>query len=346
MIKEPLKFEIDNAIVNYYFDVSFKSLTQIVDKKDAIILTDTNVYAAHKKKFESWRTILIPPGEVNKNQDTVNNVIDALIKMLADRKTVIIGVGGGVVTDLAGYVASIYLRGVRFGFIPTTLLNIIDGSIGGKNGIDVGLYKNMVGTIRQPEFIFLDISFLETLPRAEWVNGFAEIIKHSLLKDRLLFEQLEKYNVDYFMKRKTALLELIEKNIKIKLEVVQKDPKEEGERKILNLGHTFAHAIENQYQISHGKGVAVGIVMSLHIAIQELDFKEEDRVVKLLEKYELFTNLVFDPGEIVHMLMADKKRVGKTIDYILLQEIGKPVILQLSMLQMTKYLTEAYEKWK
>lgn len=346
MIKEPLKFEIDNTVVDYYFDTPFSSLSQIVDKREVIIITDENVYQAHKKQIDNWNHVVIPPGEQYKNQETVNLIIDELIKIPADRSSMIIGLGGGVVTDLAGYIASIYLRGVRLGLIPTSLLNIVDASIGGKNGIDVGLYKNMVGTIRQPDFILLDTAFLKSLPRDEWVNGFAEIIKHSLLGDAAFFEVLEQYNIDYFMKRNDALLSLIERNIKVKIGVVQRDPKESGERKILNLGHTLAHAIENKYNIPHGKGVAIGIVMALHIAEQELDFQEEDRVIKLLEKYELFSNFDFHPEEIINMLLADKKRVGKTIDYILLQEIGKPAIIPLSLKEINKYLDETYLKWK
>jgi len=141
----------------------------------------------HEKHFKNFKTIALPPGEKFKTQATVNSIISWLIDFEADRKTTLVGVGGGVITDLTGYVASIFMRGVAFGFIPTTLLSLVDASIGGKNGIDVGLFKNMVGTVKQPNFILHDIHFLSTLPQSEWHNGFAEIIKHACIKDSALF---------------------------------------------------------------------------------------------------------------------------------------------------------------
>src|SRR4029453_3783228 len=138
-----------------------------------------------------WSTIILQPGEEYKVQETVNTIVQQLIEIEADRKFTLVGVGGGVITDLTGYVASVYMRGISFGFIPTSLLAMVDASIGGKNGIDVGVYKNMVGIIRQPKFILHDMIFLNSLPQKEWENGFAEIIKHAAIKDETMFRELE-----------------------------------------------------------------------------------------------------------------------------------------------------------
>ena len=157
----------------YYFNAEFSLLEQLVDPSKAVIVTDENIYNAHSKKFKSWKTIVIEPGEERKVQATVDHIIQRLIEFGADRKTFLIGVGGGVITDITGYAAATYMRGIEFGFVPTSVLAMVDASIGGKNGVDVGPYKNLVGTIRQPAFLLYDSSFLKSLPHGEWLNGFA-----------------------------------------------------------------------------------------------------------------------------------------------------------------------------
>jgi 3-dehydroquinate synthetase len=176
--------------VDYYFDADFTYLTKLIDKDHTVLVTDENIFRAQPKKFKGWKTIVLKAGEEHKIQATANHVIEQLIGMGADRKTVLVGVGGGVITDLTGYVAAVYMRGLKVGFVPTTILAMVDASIGGKNGIDVGIYKNLVGTIRQPDFLLYDYSFLKSLPENEWINGFAEIIKHSCIKDAALFREL------------------------------------------------------------------------------------------------------------------------------------------------------------
>ena len=178
---DPVKYTFSNASTHCYFDATFPQLKKIVDPKSAIIVTDENVYSGHIQKFRNWNTIVLKPGEAFKVQATADTVIEQMIALQADRKTTLIGVGGGVITDITGYAASVYMRGIPFGFVPTSVLGMVDASIGGKNGIDVGVYKNMVGVIRQPAFLLHDPSFLQTLPQNEWENGFAEIIKHACI---------------------------------------------------------------------------------------------------------------------------------------------------------------------
>src|SRR4029453_11405680 len=158
-----------------------------------------------------WSTIILQPGEEYKVQETVNTIVQQLIEIEADRKFTLVGVGGGVITDLTGYAASVYMRGIKFGFVPTSLLAMVDASIGGKNGIDVGVYKNLVGTIRQPSFILYDPVFLNTLPQSEWINGFAEIIKHACIKDAAMFKELQTNSLKKYQDRKTLVCRLIQR---------------------------------------------------------------------------------------------------------------------------------------
>src|SRR5690606_7843600 len=169
-------FRFSSGSTDFYFAGGFRQLSQLCDPRSTVLVTDENVFNAHQSRFKRWKTIVLKAGERYKIQATVDDIIRQLIELEADRKTTLVGVGGGVITDITGYAASIYMRGIRFGFVPTSLLALVDASIGGKNGIDVGIYKNMAGVIRQPAFILHDMIFLKTLPEAEWENGFAEII--------------------------------------------------------------------------------------------------------------------------------------------------------------------------
>src|SRR6187455_1462228 len=198
-------YKFSNSSVDYYLAGGISHLKEIVDKDNTIIITDENVHNAHTKRFKNWNCIVLKPGEEFKVQSTVDSVIEQLIEMEADRKTTLVGVGGGVVTDITGYVASVYMRGLSFGFIPTSLLAMVDASIGGKNGIDVGVYKNMVGLIRQPSFLLFDVSFLKSLPKTEWQNGFAEIIKHACIKDAAMFRLLQQHKLSDFQKNAKLL---------------------------------------------------------------------------------------------------------------------------------------------
>ena len=328
------KFQFTNAVVSYYFDAEFSYLEKLAPKQNAVIITDEHVFAAHKKKFNGWNTIVLKPGEQYKIQPTVDVVIDQLLALGADRKTTLIGVGGGVVTDITGYVAGIYMRGIPFGFVPTSLLAMVDASIGGKNGIDVGLYKNMVGLIRQPKFLLFDPSLLKSLPKAEWQNGFAEIIKHACIKDAGMFRLLQQHTLSHFQKNPGLLSSLIQKNVLIKTKVVVGDEFEQGERKLLNFGHTLGHAIENMYELSHGQAISIGITYASVMSQQLKGFTQTTDVVKLLEKYGLPTFAEFDTKKAFKVLMKDKKKDNVSINYILLQKIGKGVIQPLLLVQV------------
>ena len=328
------KYQFSDTAVSYYFDAEFSHIEKLVPKENAVIITDEHVFDKHKKKFKGWNTIVLKPGEEYKVQQTVDVVIDQLLAFGADRKTTLIGVGGGVITDITGYVAGIYMRGIPFGFVPTSLLAMVDASIGGKNGIDVGVYKNMVGLIRQPKFLLFDISFLKTLPKPEWQNGFAEIIKHACIKDAAMFKMLQQHSLSSFQKDPKLLSALITKNVLIKTKVVVKDEFEQGERKLLNYGHTLGHAIENMYELSHGQAISIGMTYAAVISQQLKGFSQADEVVNLLSKYGLPTFAEFDTKKAFKVLLMDKKKDNVSINYILLKKIGTGVIQPLLFVQL------------
>lgn len=333
-----LQYKFSGRTTTYYLDADFSHLEKLVDKEHAVIITDSNIFPKHQKKFGGWNTIVINAGECYKVQATVDSIIEQLIGFGADRKTFLIGVGGGVVTDLTGYVAAIYMRGLSFGFVPASILAMVDASIGGKNGIDVGLYKNLVGTIRQPVFLLYDLGLLRSLPKEEWVNGFAEIIKHACIKDAALFRELEKNKLGSYQKDKTALARLIRRNVAIKSSVVEKDEFENGERRLLNFGHTLGHAIENVYGLSHGQAISIGMVAACMISEEYTRFTGSDRVIAVLKKYGLPTLATFDPKEVMSVLRMDKKKVKESMNYILLNKIGQGVIRVIPIAELEKLL--------
>jgi 3-dehydroquinate synthase len=323
-------FTFSSSTAKYYFDAGFGYLDQLVSKESAVILTDENVFARNQKKFKGWKVIVIKAGEAFKVQSTVDNVVEQLIEMGADRKTTLIGVGGGVITDLTGYVSGIYMRGIPFGFVPTSVLAMVDAAIGGKNGIDVGVYKNMVGLIRQPDFLLFDFSFLKSLPREEWVNGFAEIIKHACIKDAPMFSMLEQNKLGFFQKDSVAFAKLVQRNALLKTKVVLNDEFEKGERKLLNFGHTLGHAIENLYKIPHGHAVSIGMGIACKFSETVTNFQGTNQVVKVLKQYGLPPQFEFDREEAFRILKTDKKKSNQSISYILLRRIGKAEIVPLS----------------
>lgn len=336
------EYSFSSKTVRFYFDASIVSIGQATGDKPVIILTDENVYENHRAQLDLYPVIRILPGEENKTPATAGQVIEQLITMGAGRDTMLVGVGGGVVTDIAGYVAAVYMRGISFGFVPTSILAMTDAAIGGKNGVDVGVYKNMVGTIRQPDFIFYDYSFLKTLPVSEWVNGFAEVIKHACIKDAVLFSMLERYTLHEYQSDPTLVAELIERNVDIKASVVSADEFEAGERKLLNFGHTIGHAIENLHHIPHGHAVSIGMVAACNLSEQlgHLHFEEAARIVRLLARYHLPVDVDTDHARVFEVLKMDKKRKDDAMQFILLNKIGSASVVSIPLAELEKHFKE------
>ncbi len=325
---------------DYLFGGSFEQLHGEFNPNNVFIITDENLNKEHGKRFDGYKKIILPPGETAKTQQTVDQIIAALLETEADKNTVLVGVGGGVITDLTGYAASVFKRGVRLALVPTSLLAMVDAAIGGKNGVNVGAYKNMVGTVYQPDIILFDYSFLETLPKEEWINGFAEIIKHACIKDAAMFEMLEKSMPETFMTSPSKLAALVEQNVAIKTEVVLADEFETGERKLLNFGHTIGHAIEKMYQLPHGHAVSIGMMAACNFSEEMNQFSSEEkaRVRDLLLRYQLPVNLQFDKKKAWEQLVRDKKRDNDSLNFILLDKIGSGKVVPVSLVQLKDML--------
>ncbi len=332
----PVQYRFSQKNIDCYFDGDFSIIENIIQKEKLVFITDENVYEAHKNKFSTHRTIVIKAGEEFKNQQTVNTVIDELINLNVDRQSFVVGVGGGVVTDLAGFAASIYMRGIKFAFVPTSILAMVDASVGGKNGIDVGVYKNLVGVINHPEFLLYDYSFLETLPEEEWVNGFAEIVKHACIKDEEMFAFLGENSLTAFRSSLSTAGSLIRKNVEIKYNVVSQDENETGERKLLNLGHTIGHAIENTTKLPHGSAISIGMVAACHISERINNFPSADtqRIINLLQQYHLPVQVDFDREEAWRILQHDKKKAGNNMSFVVLDSIGKASVKSIPMQEL------------
>lgn len=341
MAIKQVDYSISGKTVSYYFDASFSYLGEIVSKEKTILITDEHLFAAHKSKFDGWQTIVIKAGEEYKQQAAVDEIIQQLIGREADRNTFIVGIGGGVVTDITGYAASVYMRGLKFGFIPTTVLSMVDAAIGGKNGVDVGVYKNLVGLIKQPAFLLFDYSLLQTLSQEQWINGFAEVIKHACIKDAELFSLLEEHELRDFQNDRDLMAGLIEKNVQIKTNLVVADELEENERRLLNFGHTLGHAIENIYKLPHGHAVSIGMVAACTLSeeINQFTAAEKQKVVQLIEKYYLPASLTFDKQKVWELLKLDKKRISNEMNFILLNKIGNAIVKKIPMTQLESLIT-------
>lgn len=332
---------ISAQTVNYIFQPATEMLPEIYNHQQCIIITDNHIATLYKDLLKEYRTIVIPAGEEHKNWETIALITEQLLKFEAHRKTMLIGIGGGVVTDITGFTASVYMRGIPFGFVPTTLLGMADAAIGGKNGMNYGLQKNLIGTISQPEFILYDTTFLATLPDTEWSNGFAEIIKCGCLFDEALFERLLQHNLDFYKHDAAALNDVIQTCVAWKNKIVAADEKENATRKLLNFGHTAGHALETTYNLPHGYAVGLGMIVACMLSekITGLDETVSNQLHQVLQQYALPTHYFFNVEKVMEVLSMDKKRNEHSIDYILLNNIGNAVIKPLSFKEIENTLT-------
>lgn len=319
-------------------DEKFQNIKKYVKKRKTVFITDQNVYKLYKKHFEKTPTIVLKPGEATKSIKNVEKILNQLLKWDFDKSGLIVGIGGGVITDITGFVASIYKRGTHFGFVSSTLLGQIDASIGGKNGVNLKSYKNIVGVIQQPEFIICDLNLLQTLPPQEYIFGLSEAIKYTLLFSESWFSFLEKSATKILTQNKKELQALIEFCIRRKISIVSKDEKESGTRKLLNLGHTFGHAIEKCTHLTHGEAVSIGIHIAAQISHQLgfLSQKDVDRIRRLLILYSLPTSIRVKSKSLLEAITQDKKVKNKKIDLILLKRIGQGFIYPMSFNELTK----------
>ncbi|MDT0650646.1 3-dehydroquinate synthase [Autumnicola edwardsiae] len=303
------------------------------------VLVDENTHQLCLSKFLSrlneasdFEIIEIPAGEENKNLETCSGVWNALSELGADRKSLLINVGGGVVTDLGGFVASTFKRGIAYINIPTSLLSMVDASVGGKTGVDLGNLKNQIGVINHPEMVIIDSNYLDTLPKNELRSGLAEILKHGLIKSESYWEKVSNLaNLDL-----QDLDGIIKESVDIKSEVVTKDPYEKNIRKTLNFGHTLGHAIESYFltndsriTLLHGEAVAAGMVLATFISQKLKDFPEEKLVQISSKIFDIYGKIEVNQKEIasiIDLMKFDKKNERGNVNFVLLKNIGEPEI--------------------
>lgn len=322
------------------FDGLLEELQELgVEEKRICIVTDSTVdklYGETVLKLLEGKCVkavkyAFPAGEASKTLDTVKDVYKFLIEECFDRKDILIALGGGVVGDLTGYVAATYLRGVDFVQIPTTLLSQVDSSIGGKTGVDFDGYKNMVGAFKMPRLVYMNMKVLETLEERQYFSGFAEVMKSALIKDAAFYEWLIENMYEICEKDTDILEEMVMRTTGIKKLVVEKDPTEQGDRALLNLGHTIGHAIEKakNFELYHGECVALGMVAAAYISWKKnmLSMEEYYEVRDMFVPFYLpITVDDIDPQEILRLTKSDKKMKAGQIRFILLKKIGKAVI--------------------
>ena len=308
-----------------YFGNAKVLLEELLPNRRVIVISDTNLDRTHHDLIAPYEHILVGLGEQAKSLTTLEDIYRQLIDMGADRSTFILGIGGGIVTDIAGFVASTYMRGVDFGFITTTLLGAVDASVGGKNGVNVGGFKNMVGCFSQPRFVICDAELLNTLPVREFRAGLAEVIKTAILGDVELFEILERTSFEALRKDSNLLEEVIMRCVRVKASVVAEDEREGGRRRILNLGHTVAHAIEKcSSKYTHGEAVAIGLHHITKSALAQSLISEEEatRIFAVIEQYGFETKLPIEHKQMLKAIEGDKKRKGSSIHLIYPTSVG------------------------
>jgi 3-dehydroquinate synthase len=309
-----------------------QNLPDYVRGKKCILITDDNILDHYRDQLPDWPIISIGQGEQNKTLATLVEIFEKLVNLEADRSHFIVGIGGGIVCDVAGFAASVYMRGLPFGFVSTTLLSQVDASVGGKNGVNFLKYKNMLGVFSQPEFVICDPLMLRTLKKNVFISGFAEIVKAGAIRSESLIEFLEKNADQALSADPVAIEDIVYRSVRIKADIVETDEKERGERRKLNFGHTFAHAFENMTDIMHGEAVSMGMVLAsrLSVALGTLSETDAVRLEKLLVRLQLPVKPVVDVEQALAPMKKDKKKEGDSLHMVLLKHLGEAVIEKIT----------------
>ncbi|WP_299390906.1 3-dehydroquinate synthase [uncultured Gelidibacter sp.] len=332
---------------NYLKDNRFSKIFIIVDTN-----THTHCLPHFMSKLETnleCEIIEIEAGEINKNIDTCVGVWNALSDLGADRKALVINVGGGVVTDLGGFIACTFKRGLKYINIPTSLLAMVDASVGGKTGVDLGALKNQVGVISSGDMVLVDTGFLDTLPKNHLKSGLAEMLKHGLIYDEAYWNKF----LDLDSLTLNDLDDLIHQSVQIKNTIVTEDPFENGLRKTLNFGHTLGHAIESYFlsqtdkpELLHGEAIAIGMIMESYISSELLEFPKTDLEIIKKAFLDIFDKVQIDNSDheaIIDLLKYDKKNEHGNINFVLLEQIGKP---KIDCLVENKLIIKAFDYYK
>lgn len=319
-----------------------ENLYQYIPGSRPIIITDVNVQKICLMDSMPGDIITIGTGEKIKTLKTVQDIYTRLVTLGAGRSSFIVGIGGGIVCDIAGFVASTFMRGVRFGFVATTLLAQVDASVGGKNGVNFNGYKNMIGVFNQPEFVICDPDLLKTLSEREILCGFAEIVKHAAIGDADLFAFLEQNHENARALDGQIIERLVLDSVTLKSSIVSRDETERGERRILNFGHTFGHALEKVMGVPHGEAVSMGITIASALSVKRglLAVEDERRILSLMKHLKLPTRIESEHEQLFDALEKDKKRESNFINFVLLDGIGTAVVEKIPLEELKDTIDE------
>ncbi|WP_295155796.1 3-dehydroquinate synthase [uncultured Brachyspira sp.] len=346
-IKNDLNINYDILVRKGLIKDTGKLIKNILKGNRALIITDDIVNKLYadivKESLEKENIItslcVLPNGEANKNIESINNIFSSLAENELSRKDIIIALGGGVIGDMAGYAAAVWMRGIDFVQIPTTLLACVDSSVGGKTAINIKEGKNLVGAFHSPKLVIIDSNTLLSLPKREFNGGMAEVIKHAFLFDEALLELIEAHihnntnlDIDFILKR----------NCELKAHIVEIDYKEQKERMFLNFGHTIGHSVENAAGygvLLHGEAVAIGMVFAIEYGIKKGITKDKnilERAKNILSKFSLPIHIP-DNINLKDSIKLDKKRSDDKINFVFLESIGKPYIEKVSINDIINY---------
>jgi 3-dehydroquinate synthase len=315
------------------YQASNKFLANL-QEQECFIITDKNLENIYQKDlFPTNKYFSINPGELSKTFQKVNEILEVLLELHYSRNVLIIGFGGGVVCDIAGFVSAIYKRGCRLALMPTSLIAMVDASIGGKNGVNSRGYKNQFGTIKQADYINVDFALLKSLNNSEFANGLPEILKHGLLFSNEYYQKVTSFCQQSKDEQTRLLPNIIKESIAIKLSFVSGDESDKQQRMCLNFGHTLGHVIEKQYSIPHGQAVLWGMIQAIKLSCK-LEYLSESQakcILADLTKYNTVDENMIKWKDISQALEQDKKREGKDITFILLKGVGRPLIHNIDL---------------
>lgn len=326
-----------------YLGESIDRLSDYIPLKDTMLVVDRSIYPKLKERLPDVPVFTIMPGEYSKSVRVATLFYRWLQEQGATRRTFIVGVGGGSICDLAGFVASTYMRGIGLGLVPTTLLAQVDASLGGKNALNLYGFKNIVGTFYQPEFSLLDYSLLQSLSSEEINGGLAELIKHSMITDAERFAYFDEHATHLQKLEEPYLSETISWSLRLKARLVEEDEFDRGVRRKLNFGHTWGHAVEGITNLHHGYAVAMGMVFATKLAVHRglCDESLVTQLEALLKKYSLPTHTDVLPWVVFKAMQKDKKREGESINFILPHKVGEVTIERISFQELHNFIEVA-----
>jgi 3-dehydroquinate synthase len=325
---EKIVINTNGTVSEILIGAKWESVHELLPDAGVAIITDNNIHRIYGGRFPDFPVFVIKAGEASKKLEVIESLGERLIESGIDRTGFILGIGGGVVCDIAGFLASIYMRGIRCAYISSSLLSQVDASTGGKNGVNLGSTKNVLGCFKQPEFVICDPVMLQTLPEDEYFSGVAELIKTAVIGNKKLFEIIEKNNEGIFKRDYELLSLLISMAVNFKAAVVSEDEKEAGLRRILNFGHTYGHAIEMYKSFRHGYAVASGMVLAANFSLHRGYISDADcnRITSLLKSFRLLRRHDIPDDQISQLILRDKKKSGNDIYFVFIESIGKAVV--------------------